>query len=362
MDQITSILTGSILTLSCFLFALVHTGGSQQRSDRWLKLWFLFFTAGAIIIFLSGNVSDPALIITSLFGNAVFMALIPCLYLYARSITNQPSQRPIYHFSLPIINVVIGLMLFLTGQIQVIDSAVFYTGSAVSIALFLVPVSSLVLVVYLFKAQRLITKRQRSSNRKKDKQDLIWVDRWIFSSIVIVLFNLTLFLSQLVFEFQAQLLEVCGLIFLFLQLSYVGYSGLKKTRYFLPKSQTPQPKSNIVSSLQAVEEFHAVLGKSGVYLKSSLTLKELCEAIGWSEDEISRVVGADLKKGLSRALNQARVEHAKKLISDPKNRSVRLLTLGYDSGFGSKSAFNAEFHKLSGLTPSQFRQQNAPRN
>jgi AraC-like DNA-binding protein len=357
MEQITSILTGSILTISCLLFALVHAGGSKQPADRWLKLWFLFFAIGASLIFLSGNVSDPALIVTTLFGNAVFMALIPCLYLYALSITNQPSSRPILHFSLPIINIFIEGVMFLTGNIQVVESVVFFTGSAVYFSLFLVPASSLILFVYLLKARRLIADRTLGASQKKDKQDLIWVGRWILSTILIVVLSLLLFLSQLVLKVQSNLLEICGLFFLSFQLSYVGYSGLKRTRYFLPRGKTPEPKSNLLSSPQDVDEFHMALKESGAYLESNLTLRDLCQAIGWSEIEVSRVVGVDLKKGISKALNRARVEHAKKLISDPNNSSVRLLTLGYDSGFGSKSAFNAEFHNIAGMTPSQFKHQ-----
>ena len=53
-------------------------------------------------------------------------------------------------------------------------------------------------------------------------------------------------------------------------------------------------------------------------------------------------------------VNQYRLEEFKRLLSDPKNRNLTLLSLAIDCGFNSKSSFNRHFKKVTGQTPSQY--------
>ena len=49
------------------------------------------------------------------------------------------------------------------------------------------------------------------------------------------------------------------------------------------------------------------------------------------------------------------MEEAKKYLTKPEFSNYTLLAIGLEAGFNSKSAFNASFKKITGLTPSQYK-------
>ena len=50
-------------------------------------------------------------------------------------------------------------------------------------------------------------------------------------------------------------------------------------------------------------------------------------------------------------INQFRLVHFKQLANDPKNAHLTILGMAYESGFNSKTVFNAYFKKAEGTTP-----------
>jgi len=51
-----------------------------------------------------------------------------------------------------------------------------------------------------------------------------------------------------------------------------------------------------------------------------------------------------------------RVEEAKLYLTDTDFSNYTLVAIGLEAGFNSKSAFNNSFKKITGQTPSQFKQ------
>jgi len=51
-----------------------------------------------------------------------------------------------------------------------------------------------------------------------------------------------------------------------------------------------------------------------------------------------------------------RVEEAKTYLIDNEFANYTLVAIGLEAGFNSKSAFNSSFKKITGKTPSQFKQ------
>ena len=58
-------------------------------------------------------------------------------------------------------------------------------------------------------------------------------------------------------------------------------------------------------------------------------------------------------------MNGYRIEEAKKLLLDPKNKNFTILSVGFEAGFNSKTTFNTVFKKFTGLTPTEFRDRQA---
>jgi AraC-like DNA-binding protein len=50
------------------------------------------------------------------------------------------------------------------------------------------------------------------------------------------------------------------------------------------------------------------------------------------------------------------VAEVKKNLTDPQKQNLKILTIALEAGFNSKTAFNTIFKKITGLTPSVYRQ------
>jgi AraC-like DNA-binding protein len=56
-------------------------------------------------------------------------------------------------------------------------------------------------------------------------------------------------------------------------------------------------------------------------------------------------------------INGKRIEEFKKMILRPENQKYTIVGLAYDCGFNSKTAFYRNFKNVTGLSPTQYLQQ-----
>ncbi len=91
------------------------------------------------------------------------------------------------------------------------------------------------------------------------------------------------------------------------------------------------------------------------YLNPELSLKQLSELTGISVNDLSGLINEKSNCSFFDFVNSFRVNEFKQFISDPQKAHLTLEALGEESGFGSKTAFNRSFKKLTGKTPTEFR-------
>jgi AraC-like DNA-binding protein len=152
-----------------------------------------------------------------------------------------------------------------------------------------------------------------------------------------------------------------------------GYLGLRQTEIFdaVPHRVEPQPagetqeggykKPGLTTERRAeiLEYLRVEMEEKRSYLKPSLTLRDLAQRLSVSEHHLSEAVNTGLGKSFFDMVNGYRVEEVKRRLQDPKNSSFTLTAIGFDAGFSSKSSFNEVFRKMTGTTPSSFRQQSS---
>ncbi|MEM7185708.1 MAG: helix-turn-helix transcriptional regulator [Bacteroidota bacterium] len=93
------------------------------------------------------------------------------------------------------------------------------------------------------------------------------------------------------------------------------------------------------------------------FLNPDLSLEMTAQQLGLSSGHLSKVINTEMGMSFKDYLNNLRIEEAKLYLKDPEFSNYTLVAIGLEAGFNSKSAFNASFKKITGLTPSQFRQQ-----
>lgn len=133
---------------------------------------------------------------------------------------------------------------------------------------------------------------------------------------------------------------------------------LKKTREQINTlSQDDRNKTALApdekeSILQRMEK---LLEQDQIYTRSDLTIEKLAHRLSTNRTYLSQIINEVYSKSYSNLINEYRVAHAMKMLSDPKiGTKYSIDAIAKDSGFNSISNFNMVFKKYSGVTPSIF--------
>lgn len=104
-----------------------------------------------------------------------------------------------------------------------------------------------------------------------------------------------------------------------------------------------------------VQRLRRVMEEEQLFRRSELTLQELADAMSISAHNLSEVINTQAGKNFYDFVNGYRVEEVMRRLRDSRFDHLTILALAAESGFNSKSTFNAFFRRHTGLTPSQYR-------
>jgi AraC-like DNA-binding protein len=99
----------------------------------------------------------------------------------------------------------------------------------------------------------------------------------------------------------------------------------------------------------------ALMEVEKLYQETELTLHQLATKLEVPTYQVSQALNDGMKKNFYDLVNGYRVEEAKRLLLDSKNRNYTILSVGFEAGFNSKTTFNTVFKKFTGLTPTDYR-------
>lgn len=94
--------------------------------------------------------------------------------------------------------------------------------------------------------------------------------------------------------------------------------------------------------------------KEKPYLNPELTLPELATNLEFSRNQLSGIINQVHKKNFYEFVNEYRVDEVKRLMNDPANKHLKMISLAYDAGFNSKASFYRIFKQLTKMTPSEY--------
>ena len=158
---------------------------------------------------------------------------------------------------------------------------------------------------------------------------------------------------------------------LFLSLSFfiilIGYFGLRQKEIFI---QYPGHKVEYISEIKTKysgmllkekdTEIYAnkithYMSTAKPYLDANLTLPQLAIMLQIPPHHLSRVINEKFGINFFDFINQYRVAEVKSKIDNSEFNNLSLLGIAFDCGFNTKSAFNRVFKKMTGLTPSEYK-------
>jgi AraC-like DNA-binding protein len=102
------------------------------------------------------------------------------------------------------------------------------------------------------------------------------------------------------------------------------------------------------------DQLISYMEKEKPYLNTELSLPELADTLEISRNQLSSVINKVHNKNFYEFVNQYRVNEVKRLMIDPVNKHLKLISLAYDAGFNSKASFYRIFKQLTQMTPTQY--------
>ncbi len=364
------ILTIGIFT-SLFFFVLLLNKKRKSLPDNILALWMLVIGIHLTNYYIYSNgywEIYPHLIgITAPFP--FFYG--PLLYLYvACSLRDDRRLRPpdYLHF-LPIAVCYLYMFRFYffytPEQKRMVDQGLvddFGTFANIMVVGFIVSA-----ITYAIISYRLLNRHERlleNNFSNTDRLNLNWLKGFIWGVVLLFVTVMVVLISRdamgFPYPFNPDYLFYSIIVVGILCLGYFGirHQNIFTDNVVLEEDGGPSRKSYKKSTLkdELAADKHQALTKlmeeQKPYLEPNLTLNTLAEKLDVSLHHLSQIINQFEGQNFNDFVNKYRVEEF--IERAVRDSHFSFLALALDSGFNSKSTFNAVFRKHKGVTPSQY--------
>ena len=100
------------------------------------------------------------------------------------------------------------------------------------------------------------------------------------------------------------------------------------------------------------------MNQDRLFLDPSISLVDIAQKIDIAPCYVSQVINESFGQNFRDFVNKYRIEESKRLLKH-NQQNFNILGIAQESGFNSKSAFNSAFKKHTGVTPKEYRKQEA---
>ncbi|MDR2237975.1 MAG: helix-turn-helix domain-containing protein [Chryseobacterium sp.] len=356
--------------LAFFLVFLLVTKRRKSTADFILSAWLLAIglnLTAHYLLLMKQYTEYPSFVFL---GFILPLVYGPFLYLYIRKQTSgEPfSLKYLLHF----IPFLAGNLMFLPFYTAPFDERVEifeHQGSGFETEMLLrvysIYISGIVYVILSFLTLYRFRKnmvQQFSNTEKINFNWLLYLIIWIA-----IIWGLVLFVSTNI---------IYGAIAVFIV--WLGYFGIKQVQVFnqpvlaftgtvIELSDVEEEPTNISSEKKYqksgltedhIGEIHTalmqVLDSEKPFVNPNLTLNELAGILDVHPNHLSQVINSREDKNFYELINEKRIEEFLKRIAQPESRQYTLLSIAFECGFNSKTSFNRNFKKYTGVTPSEY--------
>jgi AraC-like DNA-binding protein len=343
------------ILLSLFLALLLFTKKGKTTADLILAGWLSLISFHLFAYYLL--ISNTYVGFPYLLGLEIPIPLIhgPILYVYVATLTHQKSKKlPWFIHFIPAIAAYVLLAGFFSLSIdQKIyvyqNQGIGYEKLSSLIHLPIIPsgIFYVILSLILLKNHRQNIGGQFSYSEKINLNWLIYLTAGMGIIWLSVIFgnDTSTFI----------LVDVFILI--------IGYFGIKQVGIFTnlaPEAEkTKYQKSGLSDETSSIiyQQLTQLMLVDQLYKDPELSLDELAERLGVHSNRLSQVINSVAQRNFYDYINDLRVQEFKRLVALPANNKFTLLAVAFEAGFNSKTSFNRNFKKATGLSPSAYCQQ-----
>jgi AraC-like DNA-binding protein len=349
------------LGFSQALFAAIIMMAKKNRSvpDKLLSAWLCLLS----IAFLTCAI-DYAIFGYPLLSSS-FLLFNPAFYLYVKSLIKSDFQPKWIHLLHLVPFVFFETFAYILHEPYVMsgflafDSTFLfrYFFSIASILSWIAYNAATALIIYKHRKRILDEYSNIESNKKVTWLIfiVIFYNAFCFASVIIGAFSVfsdITFPLTPVYNYSTLLLMVYILGFYGLkqEIIYTEITSGEKLHERYTKSHLTTERKEIINQ-QVIEYFK----KHKPYLNPDLSMVILSDSLNIPKHQLTEVLNVNIGKNFFQFVNEFRVEEVKKRLKKPK-QIFSIEAIGYDCGFSSKSSFFTVFKKITGKTPSQFKE------
>jgi AraC-like DNA-binding protein len=201
--------------------------------------------------------------------------------------------------------------------------------------------------------------RQKSVFSEK-KINLSWIKQFIRFGFISFLVFLAVIVLMLALNIRFALLYRLPPLVVAVGLITLSFRALRQTdiqpNIALQLEAQPAPPASIdgQEARKIADKAASYMNAEKPYLDAELTLQKLADMVGVTRNELSYSLNACFKQNFYDFVNSYRVEETKRIMDDSRSDPFSILQIGMDAGFNSKTAFNVNFKKATGMTPTEY--------
>lgn len=184
----------------------------------------------------------------------------------------------------------------------------------------------------------------------KKKENLKNLDVWFLSIYLGVSF---IWLAYTIAAYTSYIVGALSFTFvLYLIVLLLIFRNSNESTTFFEEKEKYKNKEIDKKTLQLIEQKFSLIVDKELFLNPNFTLEDAAKELKITKHILSQYVNEILGKSFSSLIREYRVEKAKQLLATESNYTIE--SLGYDSGFNSKSTFFTAFKKITGSTPAEY--------
>lgn len=309
------------------------------NTNRILGILMLIFSiriAKSVVLEFSHNLSQ----IYIYGGLSLIMFLGPLFFLYSKLLVrreNGISRLDLLHF--------IPGLIFLSAAIPFNIIGLSNLAQWFAVLLFLIFYGHLLFYLLLVKIKFL--KRNKVNAPATVIQ---WLNLLFYGLLAI-------WLAYVLNLFEENIPYIIGPILYSITVYVITY--LAVTRKYIQQTSvvkyqtTGFPDGEINSLFSSIED---IMHHEKLYLNPDITLAVLSKQLKVTPQKISLAINSRSANNFNEYINKFRVNHAIHIFKTPGSQGNTIASIAFDSGFNSISSFNTTFKKVTGKTPSVFRE------
>jgi len=223
------------------------------------------------------------------------------------------------------------------------------------------------------KAEIISEMQTKYETEKKEKENIVLKKDNDFKQLEISK-NKTIIRSMIVGI--ASVLALLGIILLLLRKRTIAYKNLVSKNLelaqcdrkilesgeIIPESLQKMREENtddpteLSKEIELIEKLNTYLIEEKPYLYSNINIEDVSAQIGTNRTYLSKAINNVFDKSFNTLINEFRIRAARQLMTNNKYDHISLEGIGQMVGYNSRTVFYSNFKKITGLTPSYFRE------